>query len=449
MPLSSYKIESANRYIAPPSFVKVIPKKIAPEEINSQQFEAPTVGSFGHAAPTQIITKEGVVTRTSNNRFVDSYEDFARFGYFSQRDDFEIAGMKSAGEDFKPSMFNLIPKMPNAFYLEGIAPLGMYFPDEGDTKVNLSTTPQVMAAIDPNKTGVYASKTASLKQDELRRNLLFDDANHFHNDISTMVEYLVKKGFPVESAAPITSLGIMNDIEQKHFLAGYSPSHGYLIVPPDFHELATKLISKYGLSEKEAIDAAKRYILLHELRHATFGISGERTGEKLQGLIDVEIYSAMAENSKGTKWEKVYRALAREGMSYAKGFSFWRRVLESMSADPSKMSMGQLDLLVNNFEQEGEALGLQGIKLQNYIEGRIQNTYGTLSESYSARISAAKNKKGNGHNQEGLEERVVNIEDYNSRKNSKENEDYSIENVDAKQEAEQEPEEPQDSAEAA
>lgn len=107
MPLPSYRVLSPV-YIEPPPSVIVTPKKIAPEYIKSMQFEVPTVGSYAHAAPTVIVTPAYVVSRTANKRFLTSHSDFLKNGYFSQQDDYEIEGMKSAGEDARPNLFDYV-----------------------------------------------------------------------------------------------------------------------------------------------------------------------------------------------------------------------------------------------------------------------------------------------------------------------------------------------------
>ncbi len=108
----SYRVGVKHAYRGPPAG-RVSPKegvetRISPEEHNSMKFEPPTVGSYGHADTTQIFTPSGVVTRTSNNRFIDTYKDFDRNGYFSQIDDFYFGGWIKAGTKNMPNKFEYV-----------------------------------------------------------------------------------------------------------------------------------------------------------------------------------------------------------------------------------------------------------------------------------------------------------------------------------------------------
>lgn len=384
MPLSSYYVLS-EKYIGPPS-VKASPK-IAPDDIKSMIGEAPTVGSYGHAAPTQIFTKDSAVTRTANNRFVASYADFSKNGYFSQRDDFEIEGMKAAGEDVSPNMFSPIPKMPDFGLIESPR-LGMYFPNEGDTPVNLRTSHDIVNAVNPHRLGYFHSKLANLNQG--LRNLMYDNTNRLNYEAAEWVDFLAKKGFSIERTQNPGIIGL--GVKKGDFLAAYYPGKGYLIREENFQNKAKNLISGYGLSDPEAVEAMKRSVLLHEFGHV-LGVKGDRRHEKLQGLLQAEFYSMMAQRIKGTKMEKIYRALAQEGRDYAEKHSLSLLDLIDVGKRDDDLELREIE---HKFLHEAIALGVEDI--DGYVNMRMEETLGAVLKgepSYRASRSNSKSKTSN------------------------------------------------------
>lgn len=370
-----YKILSKDVYRGQAS---VSPAKISltipPEKISSMKGLKPSVSSYRHAPQSHYFAKDGVITRTANNTFVTSYEDYLKNGYFSQGDDFEIKGMRQAGEDVKPVMFNVIPKMPNLAYITGITPLPMRFPNKRDTPVRLYTTPRIVEAVEPNKTGYFESENANRYQ-ELRDSLFEWKTNGLQDEAVAQVEFL-GKGLSLKTENPVLGLGS----EKGDFMAAYHPE-GYLVAEFNFHNRAQNLVSKYLPNSRDALalGAFKRSIkAYHEaVRHGGFGIPGDRKSERLQGLLDAEFYSMMAELHKGTKMEKIYRALAREGMDYAREFSK-SGLLEEITADLFPKEEKSIDLLVAKFEAEANALELKGKEKGVYINKRLDGTYGEL-----------------------------------------------------------------------
>ena len=405
MTLSSYKVLSWSKYIAPlvtAALISCTAPKIAAKDIKSMQTDEPiTMGSYSHAHPTQLFIKNGVIARTANNRFVYSYNDFAENGPLFNRDDYGHGHWKSAGEDANPSMFNVIPKMPEFAYITGITPLGLYLPNKYDTQVNLRVTPEIVNAVYPNRIGFYESKKANF--DQSLRSLMFDNANRLNYEASEWVGFLAKKGYSIETSKNAGILGL--GVEQGRFAAAYYPKQGYLVSEMDFREKAKNIISRYGLDDREAVEAMKRSVLLHEIAHV-FGVKGDRKGEKLQGLLQAEFYSMMADKLKGTKMEKIYRALAREGMDYAR----WHSKFRLFDTEPDKDT--SIDFLIAKFEAEARALGLNRKELQTYVAARAYETYGVLLEdgavSYSTKSRAKKteNKRKSSTEDESLEEKV-------------------------------------------
>ncbi|MCB7441768.1 hypothetical protein, partial [Bacteroides thetaiotaomicron] len=76
------------------------------------------------------------------------------------------------------------------------------------------------------------------------------------------------------------------------------------------------------------------------------GVEGDRKGEELQGLLQAEFYSMMAERFKGTNMERVYRALAHEGIDYARWYSKFRLFDAESKKDTS------IDFVIAKFEAE-------------------------------------------------------------------------------------------------
>ncbi len=379
MPLSSYRVLSPV-YIEPPPSVKAIPKKIAPEEIKSMQGLPISVASYpwGHYKPSivKIGKQPFVVTRTANNAFYTSVPDYLKNGFFSQQDDYEIEGMKSAGEDNFPNKHNLIPKMPDIAYITGITPARMHL-DVRSSPVNLSVTSRIVEAVDPNKIGYFESKKANLY--ELLRRVEFDDANRYQAESSAWINFLAQKGFSVDKSrnAEIIGLGTQVDVEKEGWIAAYYPRKGYLVTEVDFHNRVKNLLSRYGLTDREAIEAMKRADMLHEIGHR-LGIGGDRASERMQGLFRNEFYTILAENYKGTKWERIYKALSQEGRDYAEAFSLGRAIWDEITADPYPRKTEPLELLIAKFEAQANEIGLSGHARNHYISDRLEETYGPL-----------------------------------------------------------------------
>lgn len=389
MPLPSYRVLS-HVYIRPPSSVSVQAKEIAPEEHKSMQGEAPTVGSYGHATNTITFKGGEAVTVTSNNRFPTPMGDYLRNGPVRQIDDYYFGHWVNGANENYPSREwnNLIPKMPD-FGLITSPRLGMYLPSEHDTPVGLRTSHDIVNAVNPNRLGYFQSKLANFEQD--LRNLMFDSRSRLNYEASEWVDFLSKKGFSIDTTPSpgVMGLGVM----KGDFVAAHFPGRGYLVGEENFQDKARHIISRYGLTDKEAVEAMKRSVLLHEFGHV-LGIKGDRESEKLQGELQAEFYSMMAERFKGTSMEGVYRALAEEGREYAKNFStrkIWKNITKVYQTE-----RGRLDDIIEKFEVEAKALGLEGKELIAYVNSRLRNTAGAILEgepTYRSSKHKASNSK--------------------------------------------------------
>ena len=304
-----------------------------------------------------------------------------------------------AGNDNPPSRHSLITKMPDFGYITGVTPVRMNFSNPGDTPVNLHTRHSVLNAVNPNRLGYFHSKIENFNQD--LRNLMFDKANRLNYEAAEYINFLDKKGFSIDTTKNPGIVGL--GVEKGDFLAAYYPNKGYLIREQDFHNRAKSLISRYGLTDKEAVEAMKRSVLLHEFGHV-LGIGGSRKDEKLQGELQAEFYSTMAERFKGTKLGRIYRALAREGRDYAKERS--SSLLELIASDERSTTDETIEQIHAKFETEAIALGLRGREFARYVNERIRETYGAIAEGDPSYKESKSNSKTKPSKSRKLEEMV-------------------------------------------
>ncbi len=375
-------------------------EKIAPEDIKSMTGLPISVSSspYGDYKPSFVKGKGGKVyaaTRTANNLFLTPLEDYSKHGFFSQMDDFNrFEEWVSAGEDNFPNKHDLIRKMNNIAYIEDITPRRMSFPNPRDTAVELYTTPELVNAVDINKVGYFVSKAGNL-HNFLRSDVLFDDANRFHYDISEWIDFLDKKGFSIEKSKneEFSGLGVEVDVANEKYVAGYFPAKGHLIVEENFHDNLEKLMYLYGVSGSEAVEARMRATLLHEIGHR-LGIEGDRRGEELEGELLAEFYSKLAENFRGTDFEGIYKALAQQESDYAKSFSLSNKIWSEINAElfPKRLP-GAIALLADKFESEADALELSGWNKVMFVEGRLREVYGELLKEVPSHKQSISDKK--------------------------------------------------------
>ena len=382
MPLGSYRVISRNKYIAPPPSVRVIAKEIAPENIKSGIPEPPTVGSYGHA-PQTVIFRNGVfITKSSNNTFATTEKDFYRNGIVTQVDDYRFGSWIKAGTENYPNReWNKpIPKMPNVAYVTGITPLGLFLPDKYDTQVDLKVTPTIIDAVDPNKKGYFESKSAN--QYQLLRSSIFDKANRLSKEETEWIEFFAKKGYSIDSSknSEIFALGIETDSTKQGYLAFYYPGLGILGTEEHFHDNVKQLSERYGLTENESVEAMKRAIIFHEIAHR-LGVEGDNAGEHLQGKLQKEFYTMLADRYKNDpKKARIYKALARKGEDYSKGYQKSLATIITQAFDIKGKRKSRVDFLKAKFAAEADALELPYHLREVYINGRLKETVGPLYE---------------------------------------------------------------------
>ncbi len=351
--------------------------KVHPSEIVSSKQQIPVSYSsypYGKSSPT--IIGDLAFMKSGGNRLEEfAKSDFDRYGlatHWEDRAD-RFSGWIANSTKNPPAKNDIIPtyyditgnRIGGISYITGIKPLRMWFPHENDTKTLTYTTPRIVEDTDINRIGNRASQLENFRQ-KIRTNVLFNDANQFHYEIARWAEFLESKGIKPKEH-PFLGLGIERS---NDFTAAYYPKQHYLVANFDFNSIARDLIKKYGLTEGEAVEAAERNIILHEIAHA-YGIKGGRRGEKLQGELAAEFYSQLAEDS-GGKWSRIYRALAQYRKDYAEDFSLTNWLIrEATKGQEFEYS----DLTYHKFWHEGVALGYKGKQLDAYIKSRMKDTY--------------------------------------------------------------------------
>ena len=375
---------------------------ISPEQIKSMQHLTPTVSSFPYGNSTNHLVDGKVATVTSGNIFWTTPKDYAEYGFFSQLDDGVNRGNVSFssmdnwianGTMNKPVLPENQPiptyyqltnnKVGGILYIEGITPTGLWMSNHEDTQVGLYTTKDLVNINDMNATGKRVSQAENFRQ-KIHSNLLFNDDNQFHYEITKWVEFLDSQGVH-PTKHPVLGIGV----GKGGYVAFHTSELNYLVANTDFREIAAKYVEKYGLTDSDSVSAMERSVMMHELAHA-FGIGGSDIEERLQGKLQTKFYSKLAKEFAGTKFEKVYKALAREGEDYAERFSLINRlVTEHHYAGPP------WQLMEHKFFHEAEALGLEGKAAENYIKARQKNSLGPLyvEEDRNENKSKSKGKR--------------------------------------------------------
>lgn len=351
-----------------------------PSSVSHRAVDAKDIKSGHVNPPATIFAKDKVVRVTANTRFETSYKDFLKNGPVTQIDDYRFGRWIKRGNDNYPNRgWNKpIPKMPDFAVIQSPR-LGMYFHSEHDTPVNLRTSHDIVNAFDPNRLGFAYSKIANLEQ-TLRS---MNPGNEHYSEAAEWIGFLAKKGFSIDKSHHQGIIGL--GVEEGDFLAAYYPA-GYLVREANFRNKAKSLISRYGLADSEAVKAMQRSVLLHEFGHVA-GIESE----KLQGLLQAEFYSTMAERYKGTKWERIYKALAQEGIDYARESSI--SLLDLISGEGGEGD-ARLRAIERNFLKVAVALGVRDVG--EYVNMRMEETLGSIlrgEPSYKSNNKKSSNKQ--------------------------------------------------------
>ena len=251
----------------------------------------------------------------------------------------------------------------------------MYLPSNRDTPVNLQTTPRLVEAVAPNEMGIYISKQANLKYGTLR-NLTFTDTNKLNPIAVSWIDFLGNRGYSLSKGKSKGIVGI--GIEKGAFIARYYPGLDFLVAETNYHDKIARSMPSELRGNAEAIEADKQYAILHEIAHA-LGVPGTRKGEHLQGLLQEEFYTMLANGAKGTKKERIYRELARRGRAYAEMFSLKNMLLGKLP-EGNREDHVLYRRLLEKVVAEAEALELEGEEAAAYVKARVKSTYGALAD---------------------------------------------------------------------
>jgi len=359
--------------------------KINPKEIVSMTQAIPVSFSsypYGLTSPTIIGNK--AYMKSGGGRLHEFSKDdvLSRYGFPMT---WEESGPRQRGwianstmnppvaNDVIPTYFDITGKIGGIAYITGVKPLRMYLPHPHDTKVSNYTTPDLVVANDINRQGNRVSQLENFRQ-KIHSGVLFNDTNQLHYEIAKWAEFLDSKGIkPTEN--PFFGIGIERSDD---FIAGYYTKNRILVANFYFNGIVKDLMSRYGLTEREAVEAGERNIILHELAHA-YGISGTRRGEKLQGELAAEFCSMLAEEA-GGKYARIYRALAQYRIDYAKDFSLTNWLLREATKGPK---FEYSNLSAHKFWHEGIELGYSGKALEQYVKSRMNDSFGPLMDEES------------------------------------------------------------------
>ncbi|HLC61450.1 MAG TPA: hypothetical protein VJI52_00345 [Candidatus Nanoarchaeia archaeon] len=388
---------------------------IAPKDLKgprSQQQYSLSNTSHTYGPLNMHIVDGKVLNVTSGNRFWTDLSDFGKYGFFSQVDDGVNRGNVSFssmdnwianGTMEKPNLPKNQP-IPNFYdltggkvggieYIEGGKQFRLWTPHEGDTKVHLYTTPRLVEATDINSIGKRTSQVENFRQ-KLHSDLLFNDRNELHYEITQWAEFLDSEGVhPTKN--PVLGIGV----QKGNYVASHYPELNYLVANTDFNEIAKRMTSRYGLTDSEAVSAMERSVIMHELAHA-YGVGGSRRGEQRQGRLQAKFYSKLAKEFAGTKFEKIYKALAREGEDYAQGYSLINRLMQD-----NEHNGPPWHLMEHKFYHEAEALGLEGKAMEEHIKSRVKDTLGPLYEDEESNEAESRTaNRSNVVNLEGIVE---------------------------------------------
>lgn len=413
---SSYPIPSPV-YIAPSHSVRVQPKKIAPEDIKSNQ-----IGKPGDARPNfiQIDNKVYAVTRTANKRYLTSVQDFLENGPITQPDDYGTKSWKFAGEGVRPNMFSLIPLFSDIAGVPAIAYIKgprshRNLPNPKDTYVNLDVSSQEVMAADINYVGVLESKILTNLEQTIRSLIR---GGKYHYEGEEWFNFLGKEGWTFERAntAGIRGLGILYDVGREGYLWGYFSRLGYLIAEGDAHKKIEGLAIKLGVTTKElreAIETFKRADVLHEGGHIV-GIEGHRSHERLQGLYRALVFSKLAKDN--SKLARIYTKIAEEGLEYAEEFSLKNAIREYIFGGLFPRVKGPNQIFYEKVNAEADAWELEREERKEFIESRYEESgFIKLLEAEpsfiksNSKASKSNNKNSSNSRKRGLEGKVENI----------------------------------------
>lgn len=353
---------------------------------------------------------------TANKKYFTPLSYRLKNGPVNQPDDYGFERWDFAAKGVKPADFDLIPTISQIANIRGLAyitgtPVGLYLPHPSDTKMpRLKVSSREVMALDSNAVGLYESRRQTNLEHTIRS---LSPGGKYHFEGQAWINFLGKEGWAFEKANTpgVVALGIFNDVQGEGFTWGYSPDLGYLITEGLVHKKIEHMAKQFGLDGQElaeAIEAFKRADIMHETGHI-LGIKGHRAHERMQGLLRAKFYGMMAEKYKyDKKLARIYKALHKEGLTYAEEHSLSAEILETVTANPFPNRIGIKEILYKKFAREADALELEGLVKDVYIDSRFEDT-GILKlyESEPLYKESKPNIKKSSNRGERLDERVA------------------------------------------
>ncbi|MEK6983977.1 MAG: hypothetical protein AABX33_05365 [Nanoarchaeota archaeon] len=365
---------------SPPTETQIPAAEIKSNQLDMPGSGRPNVASWPWGNYEPRVEDGWSVTRTANNKYY--FKDSSKQGAVTQDDDYQIYGMKKAGEDVMPAKFDLMPATPSVMYASE-SPLRMNFPNVRDTATRLLTSKEIY--IGPiNNTGFNASIASNVY---LRlRDFLWKNGE-YRDELLDKIEFLLGKGLkPKRAEGPVFGVGVSYD---EKSLASYHTIGRYLMMPPDFIERIRKKAEDYDLRSPEELKAVIDYVLGHEtILHGFFGIKGNRASEKLTGLLDEESYENLASKYAGTKWNSIYRKLAQIGRDYAELHSPWHEISNAIRFKRTPKKATPFEKLIKSLEAEADAYDLASGDKVLYVKWRLNQMFSDLRGEESSGLEA-------------------------------------------------------------
>lgn len=391
----SYKVEGV--YVGKPAFTEIM--LLNPSDIKSitSRYKIGTFSSGQNEMPYHNFIKEDnslvFVTSSNSHRLRVSKADFEKYGNFFNLDDFGMEGWLAAGEkvpmvDEVPDYFTYLSNKLEGSkevirgFMQGIAPLRIYFPNPKDTPVELYTRPNIDKIVDSdeeihfavpiNLTGYFLQKAENWRQ--VLNESMFDLRELHRGEINPEIEAWFSDFLPKKSHKnPNKVIGYGVWMTPKYqFIAANLPlldGYAYLMAGGIFDHYIEADMLNSGLKGSGAQRRLRDYIVFHELRHlfkkGYKSIFGRWKIESDSGKYQAEFYRERAKLHEGKELAEIYKILEKVSSSYAKGWRFWKALKRGLLGYGK--GRNDRESLESKLEAEAAAFGLKGDAVATYV----------------------------------------------------------------------------------
>jgi len=363
MPLGSYHIGSSNRYIAPPSFVKVTHAKIAPESIVSMQGLKNTESSWPYnesmpSQPHMFVDSHGngvAVRRTSNKlHFVPAYNLKAHGNFGAENDStMGYAGWKAAGEKYGPNHFEYV-KLPETTIHSGVVSSFRQRPsyfDVRDTWIPKFSSDLYISETHLNKTGKRLSEIENLRQHLTK---------HFGTETASgLAVEAIKEGNALED---ITYIGAGHLPKGAAYGVNRMSDGRIVVLAGDSYDAIAKAARSWGVDVWTYLETIFAEEQQHIIRR-----SFDKPNESAESWIGEEratkrdVYNKLLEIAEGAEGDPRPR-YRRERGRIKKMAEIKKNDLETVE---------RYRELAKELAMEAEEKGLQGGAVDEYVDGRL------------------------------------------------------------------------------